>query len=364
MTRPDPSTEHGKDAVKTGSTGAAWSTARTRALERYLELLIASGNPLANAGEPIASQLRRQFLETVDAAAEPGQRGDAAQAPHLSSAIGQDRAATGIHPSQSLAAATLIFEAALPELAEYLEDQGNLDPLATAAVRLNASILTRMAEAAASYVEYLLDKATTAQQDEARRLSRDLHDVVGPRIAIGLQGLDLAQHYIDSDPLKAQDKIDTSRRSLHDAMTTVRNLAATTRMVIEPGELADALSDHLATLAPSITGAVHNEADLSTLSPHHTNQSFLILREAIRNAAKHGEPNEITVVLELNGPNLIATVCDDGQGFDPDTLDSDGSGMASMKERAALIGADLSITSRPGHTAVTLSVPLPWQEQA
>lgn len=355
---------HEKDVVNANSIDPRWSAARTRVLERYLELLAASGNPLATAGEPIASQLRRQFLETVDAAAEPDLGEQDEQAPRLSSAIGQDRAATGIHPSQSLAAATLIFKAALPELAIYLQGQGRAEPLETAAVRLNASILTRMAEAAASYVEYLLDKATTAQQDEARRLSRELHDVVGPRIAVGLQGLDLAQHYIDSDPAKAGDKIDVSRRSLHEAMATVRTLAATTRMVIEPGELAEALTDHLATLSPSIVGAVHNEADLSTLSPHHTNQSFLILREAIRNAAKHGQPNEITIVLELNGPNLIATVSDDGHGFDPDTLDSDGSGMASMKERAALIGADLSITSRPGNTAVTLSVPLPWQEQA
>lgn len=349
--------------MKAGSADATWSAARQRALERYLELLTASGNPLAEAGEPIASQLRRQFLETVDDAAEVVSKPGDGEGPRLSSAIGQDRAATGIHPSQSLAAATLIFAAALPELATYLGEKGTAEPLASAAIRLNTSILSRMAEAAASYVEYLLDKATTAQQDEARRLSRELHDVVGPRIAIGLQGLDLAEHYVDSDPAKARDKIENSRTSLHDAMTTVRNLAATTRMVIEPGELPEALSDHLATLAPSITGAVHNEADLSSLSPHHTNQSFLILREAIRNAAKHGQPSEITVVLELNGPNLIATVNDDGHGFDPSAVDSGGSGVASMTERAALIGADLSITSRPRHTAVRLSVPLPWQEQ-
>lgn len=344
------------------SAGSAWPAARQRALERYLELLITSGNPLARAGEPVASQLRRQFVETVDAAAELDQR-PGIESPRLSAAIGQDRAATGIHPSQSLAAATLIFTAALPELAAYLADQGTTEPLTTAAIRLNASILSRMAEAAASYVEYLLDKATTAQQDEARRLSRELHDVVGPRIAIGLQGLDLAQHFIASDPAKAQDKIEASRRCLHDAMTTVRTLAATTRAVIEPGELADALSDHLATLAPSIAGAVHNEADLSTLSRHHTNQSFLILREAIRNAAQHGLPSKITVVLELKGPNLIASVTDDGRGFDPTTLEAEGSGMASMRERAALIGADLTITSQPRHTIVRLSVPLPWREE-
>lgn len=351
-----------EDTLATRSTDAAWVSARARALSRYLELLLDSGNPLAHVGEPIASQLKRQFMETVDDAAGLGPRKGGSGAPRLSSTIGQDRAATGIHPSQSLAAATLIFTAALPELAGYLEDQGAAEPLQSAAVRLNSSILSRMAEAAASYVEYLLDKATTAQQDEARRLSRELHDVVGPRIAIGLQGLDLAQHYIDNDPTKAQAKIDTSRRSLHDAMATVRTLAASTRMVIEPGELADALSNHLATLAPAIVGAVHNEADLSTLSPHHTNQSFLILREAIRNAAKHGQPSEITVLLEPRGPNLVATVSDDGHGFDPTTLEADGSGMASMKERAALIGADLAITSIPGHTTVTLSVPLPWQE--
>lgn len=348
---------------KTGS-DTGWGEARSRALTTYLELLRSSGNPLAEAGDPVRTQLRAQFLQTMDEAKDRALDPHAAPGAALSAFIGQDRAAAGVHPSQSLAAASLIFTAALPELTSFLASQGIEDPATVAPVKLNAAILRRMAQAASSYVEYLLDKATTAQQDEARRLSRELHDVVGPRIAVTLQGLDLLEHYLTEDPAKAQTKIESSRQSLHDAMTTVRNLAATTRLVIEPGELVPALREHLATLGPAISSAVlHDGADYARLSPHHTNQVFLILRESIRNAARHGSPTQINVALQTTGPTLVATVVDDGIGFDPSPLRTDSTGLSSMRERAALIDAALYITSSPGHTEVRLTVPVPWQEQ-
>lgn len=341
-----------------------WEVRRSRALAAYLDLLSASQNPLAAAPEPVRSQLKQQFLQTIDEAKD--QAADPASGPpaRLSTAIGQDRAAAGVHPSQSLAAASLIFTAALPELVSFLQHEGTPDPHQEAAVRLNAAILRRMAQAAASYVEYLLDKATTAQQDEARRLSRDLHDVVGPRIAIGLQGLDLAEHYLREDPERALAKIESSRQVLQDAMNTVRSLAATTRIVVEPGQLVPSLREHLATLPPTISTAVlHDGADDASLSAHYTNQIFLVLREAIRNAARHASPSEITVSLETAGSTLVVAVTDDGSGFDPQARKADSTGLSSMRERAALIDADLSIASTPGRTEVRLAVPLPWQEQ-
>ncbi|HWU32468.1 MAG TPA: hypothetical protein VN108_06320, partial [Marmoricola sp.] len=80
-----------------------------------------------------------------------------------------------------LAAASLIFASALPEIAAYLQADEDTNHLEQAAVRLNAVILRRMGEAAFGYVEYLLGKAATAQRDEALQLSRELHDALRPR---------------------------------------------------------------------------------------------------------------------------------------------------------------------------------------
>jgi len=333
-----------------------WSALRQPMLDTYLTLLAEHKSPLLGAGPAVQSQLRSQFLSTIDEAAGKS-AGDVAE--HISSNIGETRAASGIHPSQSLAAANLIFAAALPTLASYLGSHGTGDPLQVAALRLNAVILRRMSDAAASYVEYLLDKAVSAHREEARRLSRELHDVVGPNIAVGLQGLDLIEHYLEADPDAAMAKVNTTRGSLEDAMLLVRSLSAETRMVVEPGQLSAALSEHLAALSGSIHGSVHEGGDLTALSPHRTNEVFLILREAVRNAARHGDPSQIVVDLDMLGTTFVGTVDDNGTGFDANIEPRSSTGLASMRERAALLGATLTINSQPGRTTLELRVPLP-----
>jgi signal transduction histidine kinase len=129
--------------------------------------------------------------------------------------------------------------------------------------------------------------------------------------------------------------------------------------VVEPSQLAATIADHLATLPGSIRSLIRKDADLAVLSPHRTSEIFLIIREAIRNAAKHGNPGDITVTLETHGTTFVASVADDGIGFDVGRPPQGGSGITAMHERAALIDAELSITSTPGRTTVMLRVPLP-----
>jgi signal transduction histidine kinase len=336
----------------------AWSDVRRGILKRYLDLLAASGSPLLDAGDAVQAQLHAQLYSVIDEASldspapVPG-------SPQLSTAIGRDRAASGIHPSASLAAANMIFAAALTDLAAHLEREGVPSPLETAALRLNAAILRRMAEAAANYVSYLLEKAGTAHREEARRLSRELHDAVGPIVAINIQNLDLIEHWSGTDPDKAQQKIEDSRRTLREAMSLIRSLAAETRLTVEPHEICEALRSHLASLPASIRTELRATDDLTGLPPHYGNEIFLILREAARNAVAHGDPTELVIDISVAGATLTATVRNDGRGFDPTAADSPGTGVSSMRERAALIGATLNLTSTPDATAVTLVVPLP-----
>jgi signal transduction histidine kinase/ligand-binding sensor domain-containing protein len=90
---------------------------------------------------------------------------------------------------------------------------------------------------------------------------------------------------------------------------------------------------------------------------------FLILKEAINNAARHAGAHHVSLELAFAGRRLRATLTDDGRGFaplapgapDPAT----GQGLASMRRRAAELGGTLVVDSRPGSgTAVTLEVPL------
>ncbi len=83
-----------------------------------------------------------------------------------------------------------------------------------------------------------------------------------------------------------------------------------------------------------------------------------VIQEALTNARRHSGAKRISVGVRVEEDDLMAEVTDDGHGFGPDA--SPGVGLASMRERAALIGGHLEIESEEGHgTSVRLKVPLP-----
>ena len=90
---------------------------------------------------------------------------------------------------------------------------------------------------------------------------------------------------------------------------------------------------------------------------------FLILCEALRNALTHGAPQLVLIGVEVSEKELSAWVIDDGCGFTPALATvgtASGSGLASMRERAALLGGRVVVSSMPGHgTRVQLHLPLP-----
>jgi signal transduction histidine kinase len=85
-------------------------------------------------------------------------------------------------------------------------------------------------------------------------------------------------------------------------------------------------------------------------------QVYLVFKEAVNNAVRHSGCSAVEVTLAVDGRELTLTVADDGRGFDP-TAESDGNGLASMRRRAAAIGAWLDVRSAEGRgTTVALAV--------
>jgi signal transduction histidine kinase len=88
---------------------------------------------------------------------------------------------------------------------------------------------------------------------------------------------------------------------------------------------------------------------------------FLIVKEALTNALKHGAPKEVHVGAKVDAGALEILVRDDGHGFDsaaPPQIMQDG--LENMRRRAAAIGGKLTVTSAPGQgTSVQLAVRLP-----
>jgi len=85
------------------------------------------------------------------------------------------------------------------------------------------------------------------------------------------------------------------------------------------------------------------------------------LQEALTNALKHGEASFVEVALILEGGRLCVVVSDDGRGFDPRALPSDGAGLASLRARATRLGGALTLNAEPGR-GVTIRMEAPLQE--
>ncbi len=354
-----------------GPTIRTWRRDRKQILDRYRELLHQAGSPLL-AHEAIMKQVEAQLYSVVDdVAAAFGMVaeavGDEEPEDPLSESIGRSRAEAGIHPAQSLQAASLIFEAALPTIARMLAELGDQTPELTAGRLLNAAILERMALAARAYVDLLLDKAHGSNRDERRRLSRELHDVAAPSVAMGLQNLELYEVYADSDPARAAVKLAAARQSMLDALATIRNLSAQSRENVGVSGLQEAIRSYLGTVPTDIGTELNVQGNLGHISLAYSEELYLILREAVRNAVDHGRPRHIKIEIRSGSGELFAQVRNDGPGFSLKRTLGSGHhvGLDSMRERAELLGAQLTIKSeaRTG-TTISVSISLPDSETA
>lgn len=344
--------------------------ARDVVWDRYLELLAEVDSPLLHLGSPVRVQLRRQVDAVLDATvvalelpampvfvdgANPAEG-------NLSESIGRRRASSGVHPAQSLLAASFIFEAALPALVGWAGEHGSSDDTARVATVLNSQLLLRMSAAARGYVDHLLGRVHSSNQLERKSVSRYLHDIAAPNVALGLQNLELWELYRNTDEERADAKIAATRSSLHDALRTVRSTSEYLRVDIGERGLRATLEYQLESVPDGITHSLDVSGPVDDLSAPYAQELFLILREAIRNAIDHGEISSLRVELRAEHDAVRGVVVDDGVGFDVPATDDPAAhsvGLDSMHERTELLAGELDVTSAPGRgTRVEVTVPL------
>ena len=134
--------------------------------------------------------------------------------------VGANRARTGVHPSESLRAAALLFEVALPIILARNPRAGTGWALGIS-LALHSAVMDRIVLASLSYVEFLLDKVHALRREERRRISRELHDRIGHGMGLALQHLDLYRHYLTTDPDRAEAKLTGAMDSLTGSIRTV-----------------------------------------------------------------------------------------------------------------------------------------------
>ena len=209
----------------------------------------------------------------------------------------------------------------------------------------------------------ILEWVARAEVAERERISRELHDRVAHSMGVAHQSLQLYEVFESSDPSQAAAKLDLAKRMTKTALESTRNLSMELRRSEAEEGLAEALQNLLNVSVPNVIRAeLEARGEESRVPPHVRGQVFLILREAVRNAVEHSGADSITVGLDVTPEKVIGRVEDDGRGLPPrrDGAAADsGVGMRSMRERAALLGGELCIVSRPGGgTRVEASIPL------
>jgi signal transduction histidine kinase len=198
-----------------------------------------------------------------------------------------------------------------------------------------------------------------ARADERRRVARELHDRLGEVLTVGLRQLDLDEI---TGPEIPESQSAIAREVLVEAMRRLR--LVTSGLRDEPvTSFEKALADFLNRVCADADVHLVVIGDETWASAEIVDEAFLIVREALRNALTHGVPQSVVVGVEVTRRELRAWVDDDGTGFacgDDAESPAAGTGLATMRERAALLGGTVSIISKPGRgTSVELSVPLP-----
>jgi two-component system, NarL family, sensor histidine kinase UhpB len=199
--------------------------------------------------------------------------------------------------------------------------------------------------------------ALQAQEQERARVARDLHDEVNQSLTGLLLRLEAVR---ESAPPELEPELAETKALANQAMRELLSLARQLRpTALDDLGLAAATAGQVEQMARGeIEAEFAAEGDLSSLGDDAQLVVYRVAQEALSNAARHSGAARVEVRLrrlESGGVELVAA--DDGRGFAFDESEG-GLGIAGMRERALLIGGELTIESRPGRgTTVRLTVP-------
>lgn len=233
--------------------------------------------------------------------------------------------------------------------------------------RLLAEVVERTR--AETVARRLSQQVLSVQEEERRRLSRELHDEAGE----SLTGLVLSLELLATD---VPDEHLSLRQRLHEAATLANETAERVRLLargLRPPGL-DTLG-----LNASLRGLCHEAQRRTGVPVEYTGTEVMpladtiticlyrVLQEALTNVAKHAQASRIEVQLQEDAETVALSVTDDGRGFDtgdsPTQDPIEGIGLVGMKERLELLGGRLEIVSRPGQgTCLMAQVPVMGEE--
>jgi signal transduction histidine kinase len=214
----------------------------------------------------------------------------------------------------------------------------------------------------------LLRKVISAQEDERKRIARELHDETSQGLAVLTMGLETAQDAIRAGRTPRLDEVKAlAVRTLEDVHRLILDLRPS---VLDDLGLLSAIrwyaDRQLATRGISVRCEF---GDVRRLPPEMETALFRVCQETMSNVARHAQATAVLVQVGVEGDEVVIDIEDDGKGFEPETAGQrEGRrpwGLMGIRERAEILGGSARIDSAPGQgTRVAVRIPLRGPQSA
>jgi signal transduction histidine kinase len=214
----------------------------------------------------------------------------------------------------------------------------------------------------------LMQKVINTQEDERKRISRDIHDHLGQEMtALKLQ-LQAFREHLGNDA-KLTERFDKVLENAENLDTTIDFIAWELRpAALEELGLEAAINNY----ARNWSSQFKANAEVSSNLPSDKRlpleievNLYRIVQEALNNIAKHATANNVSVLLNNPEDKIVLVIEDDGVGFDLEEKvnKAEGLGLIGMGERAALVNGEIEIESAIGNgTTIYVRVPASYQD--
>lgn len=207
-------------------------------------------------------------------------------------------------------------------------------------------------------------KIIEAQEEERKRLSREIHDGPAQMMANVMMRSDLIELiFRERGVEEALAEIRDLRKMVHSALYEVRRIIYDLRpMALDDLGLVPTLRKYLRTIEDYTKTT---KIDLVTIRqdlrlPTKLEVAlFRLIQESVQNALKHAEAALIQVKIEIKQTNVIAVIKDNGKGFNPKETKDGSFGLLGMKERVELLNGEITIDSNVGSgTLIMINLPI------
>ena len=206
-------------------------------------------------------------------------------------------------------------------------------------------------------------KIIQAQEEERRRVAREIHDGPAQSMANIVFRAEVCEHFLDSDVERARNELQELRALVRSSLAEVRKiifdlrpmtlddlgLVATVKRALEGVEKRSGLVCEL-----RVSGSAQR------LDSHVEVGVFRIVQEAVTNVEKHAQARTVVVQLDYSFHFISLVIEDDGQGIaDLENIGEESFGLMGMKERVSLLGGEIAIESKVGEgTRIKVKIPL------